>query len=264
LGSVFVLSLSSAWVCAADVTGSQDLAQLPRFARAQIVGYRQTDDLERVFPAAPLRRISGQLRMEAEVASVGLLTALTYQLPAQHSADEAFTAAREHLQAQGAQLLFWCQGRDCGAGSLWANNVFANAQLNGGDEQQAYALLRLAAPEQDSLLAMYGVSRGSRGAYLHVERLQASAPLGELLPNAATLLRELISAGQLLLVEEPAAQWVTLLANSLKMNSSLRVSLAGPQAVAWLAALNAQGVRANRLQVVDSANSGLLLKVLRD
>ena len=26
----------------------------------------------------------------------------------------------------GAELLFWCQARDCGESSLWANQVFGN------------------------------------------------------------------------------------------------------------------------------------------
>ena len=33
-------------------------------------------------------------------------------------------AAREALQKQDAELLFWCQARDCGESSLWANEVF--------------------------------------------------------------------------------------------------------------------------------------------
>ena len=72
--------------------------------------------------------------------------AITYQLPLEHSADEAFTAAREALQQQGAQLLFWCQARDCGESSLWANEVFGNSKLFGADDGQSYLLLRLAAP----------------------------------------------------------------------------------------------------------------------
>lgn len=264
LGGVLALSLSSAWVYAADDTPSQELSQLPQFARAKVVEYQQDSDQERVFPAAALRRISGQLRMEAQVASFGELTAVTYLLSAGHTAGEAFTSAREHLQAGGAQLLFWCQGRDCGASSLWANAVFDNAKLNGGDEQQAYALLRLAAPQQDSLVALYGITRGNRRAYLHAELLNASEPLGTLLPSAATLLRQLKSTGELALDQEPTAQWISVLAASLKIDSTLRISLSGSQAAAWQTALNSQGVRANRMQLDDNASNGLLLKVLRD
>jgi hypothetical protein len=266
LFSLLGLILWTGLVAAADVADSQDLAVVPRFARAEIVDFRQSSGQERVFPAGSIRRISGQLRMEAQVATQGQLTALTYALPVEHSSSEAFSAARAHLQQQGAQLLFWCQGRDCGSSTLWANNVFANAQLNGGDDQQSYALLRLAAPLQDSLLALYGITRGNRRAYLHVEQLNASAPLGELLPSAATLLRQLKSTGELLLdlPAEPQSQWVALLARSLNMDSTLRVSLSGAQAEAWRAALSGQGVRAARLQVDAEATAGLKLKVLRE
>ncbi|MDP0995252.1 DUF4892 domain-containing protein, partial [Klebsiella pneumoniae] len=34
------------------------------------------------------------------------------------------------LAEADAQLLFWCQARDCGESSLWANEVFGNAKLN--------------------------------------------------------------------------------------------------------------------------------------
>ncbi len=261
------LLLWTGLAAAADVAGSQDLSVLPRFARSEIVDFSQTSGQERVFPAGSIRRISGQLRMEAQVATLGQLTALTYALPAEHSSSEAFDAARASLQRQGAQLLFWCQGRDCGSSTLWANNVFANAQLNGGDDQQSYALLRLAPPLQDSLLALYGITRGNRRAYLHVEQLNASAPLGELLPSPATLLRELKSSGELLLVHlsgEPTPQWVSVLVRSLQMDSTLRVSLSGAHAGAWIDALSGQGVRATRLQLGSSPAAGLSIKLLRE
>lgn len=261
------LALWTGLASASDVADSQDLSVLPRFARAEIVDFSQSSGQERVFPAGSIRRISGQLRMEAQVVNQGQLTALTYALPAEHSSNEAFDAARIALQRQGAQLLFWCQGRDCGSSTLWANQVFGNAQLNGGDDQQSYALLRLAAPLQDSLLALYGITRGNRRAYLHVEQLNASAPLGELLPSPATLLRELKSSGALAHADwsgEPTPQWVALLGRTLLMDSSLRVSLNGAHAAAWQAALSAQRVRATRLQLGDTTAAGLSIELLRN
>ena len=167
--------LSGGVALAADVVGSQDLEVLPRFARAEIIEFSQNSGQERVLPTGPLSRISGKLRIEPQVRAEGQLTALTYALPAGHTALDVFNAARNQVQASGAELLYWCQGRDCGSSSLWANSVFANAQLYGSDDQQAYALLRLAAPQQDSLLVLYAITRGNRRAYLHVEQLNASA-----------------------------------------------------------------------------------------
>jgi hypothetical protein len=261
--------LALLWVSAAgwaaDIAGSRDLPMLPRFAGSQIVSFKEVAAQERIYPQGPIRRLSGKLRYERQVVAQGQLTALTYEVPRSHSADEVFAAAREALQAQGAELLYWCVGRECGSSSLWANAVFENATLYGSDEQQAYGLLRLAAPQQDSLLALYSITRGSKRAFLHAELLQASAPLGELLPTPATLQRQLKSSGALYLAQlaEPSEAWVALLARSLNQDSTMRVSLSGAQAAAWRDALIEQRVRAARLELGEPTVNGLRIEVLR-
>ncbi len=163
---------------AADVPGSQDLPIVPRMTDSQIVDYRPATELERIYPMGSIRKISGQLRFDGQVSARGHTTSVTYELPPEQTSNAAFTTAREALQKQDAQLLFWCQARDCGESSLWANEVFGNAKLYGSDEQQAYLLLRLAAPNDNTLVALYGITRGNRKAYLHVEQFDATAPLG--------------------------------------------------------------------------------------
>ena len=253
---------------ASDVPGSQDLPNLPRLTDAEIIDYRPAAELERIYPLGSIRKISGQLRFDGQVPARGSVTAITYQLPVEHSSDEAFTAAREALQSQGAQLLFWCQARDCGESSLWANEVFGNAKLYGADNEQAYLLLRLAAPANDTLVALYGITRGNRRAYLHVEQMQASAPLGTLLPTSATLLRELKSTGKLdlpMLTGAPEDPWLTLLSRGLNLDSTLRIVLSGAQREAWLQALVDKGVRKARLEAGsrDNESPGLTLEVIR-
>ncbi|QLC72255.1 DUF4892 domain-containing protein [Pseudomonas sp. LPB0260] len=252
-----------AW--AADPPGSRDLEVLPRFPGARIVAFAETGEEERVYPQGAIRRISGKLRYEQEVQAKGQLTSVTYELPRTHTADEVFTAAREALQAQDAELLYWCQGRECGASNLWANAVFGRAKLYGSDDQQAYVLMRLAEPRQDSLVALYSITRGNRRAYLHAELLSADAGLAEVLPTPATLLRQLRSSGELRLARqaEPSPAWSRLLARSLNLDSTLRVSLSGAQAEAWREALVEQRVRAARLELGDGEVPGLRITVLR-
>ena len=266
LGLTLLLTGFSAIAHAADVPGSQDLPNLPRLEDAEIVDYRPAVELERIYPLGSIRKISGQLRFDGQVSGRGDVTAITYQLPVEHSADEAFTAAREALQQQGAQLLFWCQARDCGESSLWANEVFGNAKLYGADNGQSYLLLRLAAPADNTLVALYGITRGNRRAFLHVEQFQSSTPLGDLLPTSATLLRELKSTGELelpMLTAEPQEPWITLLSRGLNLDSTLRVTLSGDQREAWRQALVAKGVRAARLEAGDRKNPGLTLELIR-
>ncbi|WP_177330554.1 DUF4892 domain-containing protein [Pseudomonas sp. TTU2014-080ASC] len=249
----------------ADVADSRDLEVLPRFPGSQIVTYKQLSDQERVYPQGAIRRISGKLRFEREVMAQGSFTAVTYELPRTHSASEAFNSAREALHEQNAELLYWCVGRECGSSNLWANSVFNNATLYGSDAQQSYALLRLAEPRQDSLLALYSITRGNGRAYLQVEQLDAASTLPQILPTPATLQRALKTSGELRLpkLSEPTDEWVALLARSLNLDSTLRVALSGEAAAAWRDALIGQQVRAARLELDTQAVTGLQVNVLR-
>ena len=258
------LLLAASLACA-DVAGSRDLEVLSRFPASKIVGFKDIPSTERIYPQGAIRRISGNLRYERQVAGTGQLTRVTYELPSTHSANEVFASARESLQAQNAQLLYWCVGRECGSSSLWANAVFTNATLTGSDDQQSYALLRLAEPEQDSLVALYSITRGNKRAYLHAELFKADAPLPALLPTPATLLRQLKSSGELRLPQQaaPSLEWVEVLARTLKLDSTLRVTLSGSQAEAWREALIEQRVRASRLELGEANVSGMQVNVLR-
>jgi len=264
--NLLALCCFSPLLFAADVPGSQDLPILPRMTDAQIVDYRPAAELERVYPLGSIRKISGQLRFDGQVSARGNATSVTYELPPEHSATQAFTDAREALQKQGAQLLFWCQARDCGESSLWANEVFGNAKLYGSDNEQAYLLLRLAAPKDNTLVALYSITRGNRKAYLHVEQFDAAGPLGDLLPTSATLLRELKSTGELdfpKLTDVPDESWLRLISRGLNLDTTQRISLSGPKAEAWRQALIEQGVRAARMETGSVEGSGLHIELLR-
>ncbi|WP_462402831.1 DUF4892 domain-containing protein [Pseudomonas sp. Marseille-QA0332] len=256
------------FVCAASCLTSTLAwaADLPAPVDARVVDERPATTQERVYPMGPLRKISGRLRMDDKVESRGQVSSITYELPQERTAREAFTEAREALQQAGDYPLFWCQGRDCGEASLWANEVFGNARLNGGDEQQAFILLRRSAQQANTLVALYSVTRGNRRAYLHVEAFVAERPLGELLPTPGTVLRELRDTGKLDYpdLQAPQAAWVALLARSLNLDSTLRVSLGGSEAGAWREQLVAAGVRAARLEADEApSDGGLHLELIR-
>jgi len=254
-------------ICASLLFASPLLwaGNLPVPVDAKVVDQRPVVEQERIYPMGPLRKISGRLRVDDKVESRGQVSSVTYELPVERTAREAFTSAREELQRDGGYPLFWCQGRDCGEASLWANDVFASARLNGGDEQQAFILLRRSAEEADTLVALYSVTRGNRRAYLHVEEFVAGSPLGELLPTAATVLREMRDTGKLdypdLTTPQPA--WVALLGRSLNLDSTLRASLSGNEAEAWREQLVKAGVRSNRLEVGNAPTDGLHLELIR-
>ncbi|MDD2048227.1 DUF4892 domain-containing protein [Pseudomonas putida] len=265
--------MSLTYCIRAAIAGLGLLASAPLLAEGlpvpvdgKVVDERPAQVQERVYPLGGLRKISNQLRVEGKIESRGEVSSVTYELPRERSANEAFTAAREALQKDGGYPLFWCQARDCGENSLWANEVFKNRQLSGSDEQQAFILLRRSAEQSNTLIALYSITRGNKRAYLHVEQFVAEAPLGELLPTPATVLRELRDTGKLDypdLVGEPLPAWVTLLGRSLNLDSTLRVSLSGAEAEAWREQLGKAGVRTARLEVGDAKTDGFHVELIR-
>ena len=232
---------------------------------AKVVSSREQSTLERTYPMDGIRRISGRLRTSNPIVATGQLSAVTYQLPESHTGIEAFDTARNQLIEAGAELLFWCEGRECGSSSLWANDIFQRASLYGPEAQQAYLLARQA-DDSGSLVAFYGITRGNGRPYLHLEQFTPVQPLGDILPNPATLLRQLKTAGTLWLPrlsEEPNPEWAQLLANVLRLDSTIRVALEGGGAVAWYEALQAERIAARRLEGAVSAEKGLRIRLLR-
>ncbi len=213
-------------------------------------------DVEKMYPLGSVSRISGQLRFGDEIRARGQRQAHSWQLSPLHSAATAFTEAREQLQQQGARLLYWCEGRDCGPSNLWANAVFANARLYGPDERQQYALL----VSGQQLAALYAVTRGNGRGMLHVDLLDASEPLpAQLSPAAATLLLQLRTDGGLTLDHAQPNQ----LARALNRDMTLRVLLAGAEAADWRERLIAAGVRAARIELSDAPTAVTRIDVLR-
>ncbi|WP_263264370.1 DUF4892 domain-containing protein [Pseudomonas sp. RIT-PI-S] len=232
----------------------------------QLLDQRGPAPAERLYPLGPLRRIGGALRMEARLQVRGELASATWELPAERSASAAFKVAREALRAADTQVLFWCEGRDCGESNLWANDILGNTRLLGSDDQQGFLLVRQAQGATDRLVAVYGVLRGNRRVALHVETFVPETPLGPVLPTSGTLLRELRDAGQLSfpdLATPPAADWASVLARTLNLDSTLRLRLNGEGAEQWQAALVAAGVRATRLSLGEQAGEGLRMEIIR-
>lgn len=250
---------------AADVPNSRDFDSLPRYPQARIVAFKDQRVQERAYPLDSIRRISGRLRMSEQVSASGELIAAIYLLPESHTGIEAFERARNRLLEDGAELLFWCEGRECGSSSLWANEIFQRSTLYGPDASQAYLLARLPG-DADRLMALYGITRGNGRPYLQVEQLNPDEALGIILPNPATLLRQLKDTGELWLPrlpQEPTAQWGGLLANVLRLDSTMRVALIGKGAASWHEALAQERIKARRLDAEVTDEDGLRIKLLR-
>ncbi len=243
-----------------------ELLSLESLRDARIMTEHQESNLEKIYPQGSVRRISGRTRYSGEVLVRGSVDVLTVQLAPTHEALDAFDATRELLQDRHADMLYWCAARECGPSNLWANQVFGNSRLYGPDDQQAYALFRIADGEQDNLMAVYAITRGNGRGFLHAEYFQAEQLPSDLLPTPTTLERQLNTDNRLSLSRldgEPDPVWVKLLVRALNQNSTMRISMAGEHAQAWRDAMVNQGLRKNRVELeADYEQPGLVLQRL--
>jgi len=255
LGSSIACLLLSAAVVA-DEAFDQSLSIQP-FSHASSVEQKLIPDAEHKVMIGSVRRINNQLRAEREVRATGELLRATWQVHDGYEPEEAFRDALRQLTEAPHTLLYTCEGRECGSSSLWANQVFNNAQLYGPEDDQRYLALRLDS-EPQRFISLYSITRGNKRSYLHMDQFTPTEAVTEALyPTPITLLKVLKREGVILLPSldmskpdaEPTTEWLRLLVRMLRTDSLLRVSIDGLDAPALVEALKVGGIRDQRLNV---------------
>lgn len=170
--------LSGLTMAADDIRDSSDLNSLERFPRSHIVQYEHKKNEDYRLVLGVLEKINGVLVAEKEQRLAGLLTQITYRIPENHSAQDAFDHFQRQLLQQGATELFLCSGRDCGSSNQWANSVFRYFRLYGVDQTQSFASYQL----NKTYFSLYSVQRGNKRVYLRIDALasQSEVPPTEL------------------------------------------------------------------------------------
>ena len=259
----FMLCLLSAQSNADEGDVSERML-LSAFPGATLVDSSVQADADHALVIGSIRRINNQLRAEREVRSVGELIRATYRIPDTHSRQEAFEHAKAQLLAQPGSMLFFCEGRECGSSSLWANQVLGNATLYGPEDNQAYLVMQLDS-EPQHVVSLYAITRGNRRVYLHVEQFTPEQAVTEkLFPTPATMLKLLRVEGELLIPididadPDSAKTWVNLINRMLRSDTRLRMAVNGDQAPEVTRQLIELGIRSQRLEVGDPAPQGAI------
>lgn len=208
-----------------------------------------------------VRKINNRLRAEREVRATGELIRVTFEIPRVHTRTEGFEHVRDQLLARPHSMLYYCEGRECGASSLWANEVLDNSRLYGPEENQAYLSVRLEEDPQ-RLMSVYAITRGNQRSYVHVDQFTPDEPILEpLYPTPSTLLKLLHANGRLALPgleldvtnEKPRAEdpevWVNLVNRMLRSDTRVRVAISGQQAPAVMQRLIDLDIRSSRLEI---------------
>ena len=105
----------------------------------------------------------------------GGLERFTYELPADHNAENGFSFFKGQLDKYNLRELFYCKARDCGTSNSWANNHFKIIQLYGLDQHQFYGAYEITnADEKPFYVVLYAVMRGNKRAYVQLDILHAN------------------------------------------------------------------------------------------
>lgn len=218
-----------------------------------------------------VRKVNNRLRAEQEVRATGDLIRVTFEVPNTYSRTEAFDHAKAQLLTRPHSMLYFCEGRECGASSLWANEILDNARLYGPEENQAYLAVSLNG-EPQRLVSLYAITRGNRRVYLHVDQFTPDEPIREpLYPTPSTLLKVLHANDRLALpgldldggadgaasdataTTRPAGGdpevWLNLVNRMLRSDTRLRVAISGEHAPAVMQRLIDLGIRSSRLEI---------------
>jgi len=168
------------------------------------------------FPLGAVVKINRDVRIDKEQQLSGQLTRTTWEMPKSFDPSELLQELRDQVVTQKGEILFECDGRDCGTSNIWANDLFNNADLYGRDDYQRYFAAKL----DDQYLAAYAVRRGNRRVYLHLDQITEA-------DQAVPWLVLLVERGWVKLpnIEEPTLK---LLADHLQQSSS-PVRLVGHQ-----------------------------------
>ena len=225
--------------------------------RAEVARERLQEDTEHTVVIGNIRRINNQVRAEREVLVEGELLRISWLIPEGHTAKEAMAHAVKQLQEHPHTTLFFCEGRECGSSSLWANQVLGYSRLYGPEENQSYLALRLD-DEPQRFISLYAITRGNRQVYLHLDQMTPEPPVTEMLyPTPATLGKILHAEGELQIsgvTPEDAESavtdaWLDLTARMLRSGNRLRIQVDGAQAPAFVQSLLDRGINQQRLEI---------------
>lgn len=187
-----------------------------------------TDDY--LLTLGALKKINGQWRSDREERISGTLTRSTRQLDSGHDVSEVYEYYRRQLLQMGAREIFLCQARKCGSSNSWANNRFEIKQLYGLDQYQRYSVFALANGETTEYIVLYGVLRGNKRSYIHVDNIESLVSIE--LFSSREVIESQLQARQGFVITDIAqdglpVEQVKAFSEALKQNRQWQVAIVG-------------------------------------
>lgn len=154
----------------APVAGFTDHSLLAGFPDSEIIQRKLKRDTNYRIILGPLERVRGEVIPEDSERLRGDVTQITYEVSQEFNGEDVYAYFQEQLTTKNYELLYDCQGRECGSSNYWANDIFRNRSLYGPERNQYFMVFRTSPSLQDApYFSLYIITRVNRKIYAYLE-----------------------------------------------------------------------------------------------
>ncbi|MBL4800049.1 MAG: DUF4892 domain-containing protein [Oleispira sp.] len=140
------------------------------FPRATLVQSEEFDDTEYRLVLSGLKRRQTVTSGKVERLLNGDVKRELWQLSSNHNLSQVMD---HYLKQWNGEVLYQCDGLDCGSSNFWANKIFNNAKLYGRDTQQSYAVV-IDSQQKDKIHVLYAVQRNKQTIFFNIDEVDSS------------------------------------------------------------------------------------------
>jgi hypothetical protein len=147
-------------------------SELNIYPEAELVASEENlNSANRRIILGPLKKIKNILEPKSYNNVRGELSSATYYIPDERRVDQVAKFYENQMNAV-TQMLFSCQGRNCGSSNYWAGDIFQLPILYGPEQYQSYYIGLTT--DKTRYIAVYVAQRGTRKIYVHVQVVRIS------------------------------------------------------------------------------------------
>jgi hypothetical protein len=174
------------------VEGFSDHSLIAGFLDSEIIERELQRNINYRIVLGALERVRGEVIPEDFERLRGDVTKITYEVSQEFTSGDVYAFYQEQLTAKNYELLYSCEGRECGNSNYWANDVFRNRILYGPERNQYFMSFRAgSALESDPYFSLYIITRVNRKIYAYIEIVE---PAGTQEPEQITAIIEIEGA----------------------------------------------------------------------
>lgn len=170
-----LLALLSPSISYADNTASL-LQPISEYRGAEVVKRDTVKDAEYLLPLGKLKRLGRSWQPVNSLLLRGDTTSSLYKFGRTTELQEVYRHYGSAISSN-AEILFECQGRNCGSSNAWANNFFQDYRLYGVDDNQFLLVTKLSdtTSAEPFYQVLYINRRGAGDVMVYLDRIHVAA-----------------------------------------------------------------------------------------